>query len=225
MHEPFALISIGDTVDERKPMSDSTTTTGIDRKQEILMGLAQMLEGAPDTRITTAGLASRVGVSEAALYRHFPSKSKMYAGLLAFAEDTLFGLVGRIPSEQVGALTQCQGLLRLYLEFCEKNPGITRLLTGRALTGESQRLHHQVNQIYERLETQLKQYLREAELREGLRTCLPVTTAANLLMSAAEGRVSQFCRSDFRRLPTEGWADQWAQLAEGLMKPAGIASQ
>jgi len=100
-------------------MSDSTTTARIDRRQEILMALAEMLEGAPDTRITTAGLASRVGVSEAALYRHFPSKSKMYAGLLAFAEDTLFGLVGRIPSEQVGALTQCQGLLRLYLEFCD----------------------------------------------------------------------------------------------------------
>ena len=205
-------------------MPDSTTTIRIDRKQEILMALAEMLEAAPDTRITTARLASRVGVSEAALYRHFPSKSTMYAGLLTFTEDTLFGLIGRLPSEQTGALNQCQGLLRLYLEFCEKNPGITRLLTGRALTGESQRLHRQVDQVYERLETQLKQYLREAELREGLRTCLPVATAANLLMSAAEGRVSQYCRSDFRRRPTEDWSDQWAQLAAGLMKPAGIAS-
>ena len=205
-------------------MPDSTTTIRIDRKQEILMALAEMLEAAPDTRITTARLASHVGVSEAALYRHFPSKSTMYAGLLSFTEDTLFGLIGRLPSEQTGALNQCQGLLRLYLEFCEKNPGITRLLTGRALTGESQRLHRQVDQVYERLETQLKQYLREAELREGLRTCLPVATAANLLMSAAEGRVSQYCRSDFRRRPTEDWSDQWAQLAAGLMKPAGIAS-
>lgn len=205
-------------------MPDSTTTIRIDRKQEILMALAEMLEAAPDTRITTARLAARVGVSEAALYRHFPSKSTMYAGLLTFTEDTLFGLIGRLPSEQTGALNQCQGLLRLYLEFCEKNPGITRLLTGRALTGESQRLHRQVDQVYERLETQLKQYLREAELREGLRTCLPVATAANLLMSAAEGRVSQYCRSDFRRRPTEDWSDQWAQLAAGLMKPAGIAS-
>ena len=148
-------------------MPDSTATIRIDRKQEILMALAEMLEAAPDTRITTARLASRVGVSEAALYRHFPSKSTMYAGLLTFTEDTLFGLIGRLPSEQPGALNQCQGLLRLYLEFCEKNPGITRLLTGRALTGESQRLHQQVDQVYERLETQLKQYLREAELREG----------------------------------------------------------
>jgi TetR/AcrR family transcriptional regulator len=200
-------------------MPDSAPTAQIDRKQQILMALAEMLEEAPDTRITTARLASAVGVSEAALYRHFPSKRTMYAALLEFAEDTLFGLIGRIPGEQAGALDQCHRLLCIYLEFCEKNPGITRLLTGRALTGESVRLHQQVEQLYQRLETQLKQYLREAEMREQLRTRLPMATAANLLMAAAEGRVSQFCRSDFRRSPLEGWVDQWTQLTGGLMKP------
>ena len=205
-------------------MPDSAPTAQIDRKQQILMALAEMLEEAPDTRITTARLASAVGVSEAALYRHFPSKRNMYAALLEFAEDTLFGLIGRIPGEQAGALDQCHRLLCIYLEFCEKNPGITRLLTGRALTGESLRLHQQVEQLYRRLETQLKQYLREAEMREQLRTRLPVATAANLLMAAAEGRVSQFCRSDFRRSPLEGWVDQWAHLSDGLMKPAVTGS-
>jgi TetR/AcrR family transcriptional regulator len=200
-------------------MPDSAPTAQVDRKQQILMALAEMLEEAPDTRITTARLASAVGVSEAALYRHFPSKRNMYAALLEFAEDTLFGLIGRIPGEQAGALDQCHRLLCIYLEFCEKNPGITRLLTGRALTGESVRLHQQVEQLYQRLETQLKQYLREAEMREQLRTRLPMATAANLLMAAAEGRVSQFCRSDFRRSPLEGWVDQWTQLTGGLMKP------
>ena len=200
-------------------MPDSAPTAQVDRKQQILMALAGMLEKAPDTRITTARLASAVGVSEAALYRHFPSKRTMYAALLEFAEDTLFGLIGRIPGEQAGALDQCHRLLCIYLEFCEKNPGITRLLTGRALTGESVRLHQQVEQLYQRLETQLKQYLREAEMREQLRTRLPVATAANLLMAAAEGRVVQFCRSDFRRSPLEGWVDQWTQLTGGLMKP------
>ena len=200
-------------------MPDSAPTAQVDRKQQILMALAEMLEEAPDTRITTARLASAVGVSEAALYRHFPSKRTMYAALLEFAEDTLFGLIGRIPSEQAGALDQCHRLLCIYLEFCDKNPGITRLLTGRALTGESLRLHQQVEQLYQRLETQLKQYLREAEMREQLRTRLPVATAANLLMAAAEGRVAQFCRSDFRRSPLEGWVDQWTQLTGGLMKP------
>ena len=205
-------------------MPDSAPTAQVDRKQQILMALAEMLEEAPDTRITTARLASAVGVSEAALYRHFPSKRNMYAALLEFAEDTLFGLIGRIPGEQAGALDQCHRLLCIYLEFCEKNPGITRLLTGRALTGESLRLHQQVEQLYQRLETQLKQYLREADMREQVRTRLPVATAANLLMAAAEGRVSQFCRSDFRRSPLEGWVDQWAHLSDGLMKPTATGS-
>ena len=106
----------------------------------------------------------------------------------------------------------------IYLEFCGKNPGITRLLTGRALTGESLRLHQQVEQLYQRLETQLKQYLREADMREQVRTRLPVATAANVLMAAAAGRVSHLCRSDFRRSPLEGWVDQWAHLSDGLMK-------
>jgi TetR/AcrR family transcriptional regulator len=205
-------------------MPDSAPIAQLDRKQQILMALAKMLEEAPDARITTARSGAAVGVSEAALYRHFPSKRTMYAALLEFAEDTLFSLIGRIPGEQAGTLDQCHRLLCIYLEFCEKNPGITRLLTGRALTGESMRLHQQVEQLYQRLETQLKQYLREAEMREQLRTRLPVATAANLLMAAAEGRVSQFCRSNFRRSPLEGWADQWAQLTDGLMKPTVTGS-
>jgi TetR/AcrR family transcriptional regulator len=116
-------------------------------------------------------------------------------------------------------VAQCNGLLRLYNEFCERNPGITRLLTGRALTGEASQLHHQVAQLYDRLETQLRQYLREAELREGIRTRIPVTAAANLLLAAAEGKVNLYCRSDFKRLPTEGWTEQWRLLTDNLMKP------
>ena len=203
-------------------MPERPESTAVHRKQQILEALAGMLEDAPDTRITTAKLAMAVGVSEAALYRHFPSKAKMFEALIAFAEDALFTRIGRLTEEHSGALTQCQGFLRLYIDFCERNPGITRLLTGRALTGESNKLHQQVAQLYERLETQLRQTLREAELREQLRTRIPVATAANLLMAAAEGRVHQYCRSDFRRLASEGWAEQWSVLIAELMKPVTL---
>ena len=203
-------------------MPERGESTAVHRKQQILEALAGMLEDVPDTRITTAKLAAAVGVSEAALYRHFPSKAKMFEALITFAEDALFTRIGRLAEEQSVALTQCQGFLRLYIEFCERNPGITRLLTGRALTGESGRLHQQVAQLYERLETQLRQTLREAELREQLRTQVPVATAANLLIAAAEGRVHQYCRSDFRRLPSEGWAEQWGVLSADLVKPVAL---
>ena len=99
-------------------MPDSAPTAQVDRKQQILMALAEMLKEPPDNRITTAKIAAAVGVSEAALYRHFPSKRTMYAALLEFAEDTLFGLIGRIPGEQPGALDHCHRLLCIYLEFC-----------------------------------------------------------------------------------------------------------
>ena len=200
-------------------MPERVEATAVHRKQQILEALAGMLEDAPDTRITTAKLAMAVGVSEAALYRHFPSKAKMFGALIAFAEDALFTRIGRLAEDHSGALTQCQGFLRLYIDFCERNPGITRLLTGRALTGESHKLHQQVAQLYKRLETQLRQTLREAELREQLRTQIPVATAANLLMAAAEGRVHQYCRSDFKRSPSEGWTEQWGVLIAELMKP------
>ena len=224
MRRRVSLISIRLFRGEYNPMPEHGNSTGVNRKQQILEALAKMLEETPDTRITTAKIAASVGVSEAALYRHFPSKTKMFEALIAFAEDTLFARIGRLSEQQAGAIMQCQGLLRLFIEFCERNPGITRLLTGRALTGESERLHHQVAQLYERLETQLRQYLREAELREGLRPQVAVKTAAELLMAAADGRVNQYCRSEFRRLPTEGWAEQWTVLTAELMKP-GIASQ
>lgn len=187
------------------------------RKQEILETLATMLEQSPGTRITTAALAEQVGVSEAALYRHFPSKTKMFEGLIEFIEDTLFTRIAIIIKEQQSALVQCERILALLLGFAEKNPGITRLMTGDVLTGETERLRTRVGQLFDRLETQLKQILREAELREGKRTQIPVASAANLMMSAAEGRLSQFVRSEFKRVPTAGWQQQWQVLTHGLL--------
>ncbi|MEL0163281.1 MAG: nucleoid occlusion factor SlmA, partial [Halieaceae bacterium] len=188
----------------------------IGRQEQILQALATMLEAAPLEKITTAKLAAHVGVSEAALYRHFPSKAKMFEALIAFAEETLFVRIHRISEQQTDAISQCHHLLRLFLEFCEKNPGMTQVITGRGLMGEASRLHDRVSQLYDRLETQLRQYLREAELREGLRPRMPVAGAANLMLTSAEGKVSQFCRSGFKRSPTEDWEAQWLALTEHL---------
>lgn len=190
------------------------------RRQQILESLAHMLEVSPGERITTAGLAKTVGVSEAALYRHFPSKSKMFEGLIEFIEDTIFSRVNLIVAEEGSAEVRCEKIIGLLLAFSERNPGISRILTGDVLAGETERLRTRVAQFYDRLETQLKQILREAEMREGVRTSVPVSVAANLLLAAAEGRICQFVRSEFKRRPTEAWQDQWPVLMAGFFKPA-----
>jgi len=190
------------------------------RRQQILESLAQMLEDSPGGRITTAGLARQVGVSEAALYRHFPSKSKMFEGLIEFIEETLFSRIKLILNEEPTAAGRCEKMLVLLLAFTERNPGITRILTGDALAGETDRLHARVAQLFERFETQLRQVIREAELREGLRPSIPLPAAANLLMAAAEGRICQYVRSGFRRAPTEDWKQQWDLLMQGFFKEA-----
>lgn len=197
----------------------------INRRQQILQALAHMLEASPGARITTAALAKEVGFSEAALYRHFPSKSKMFEGLIEFIEETVFSRVSLIMQEEPSALGRCQKILHLLLAFCERNPGITRLLTGDALTGETERLHGRILQFFDRLETQLKQILREAELREQLRPAIPLGGAANLLLACAEGRIVQYVRSGFKRKPTEYWAEQWPVLVAGFFRETALAAQ
>jgi TetR/AcrR family transcriptional regulator len=190
------------------------------RRQQILEALAQMLEAHPGDRITTAGLARQVGVSEAALYRHFPSKSKMFEALIEFAEDTLFSRVKLILAEESAAADRCEKMLTLLLAFAERNPGITRILSGDALAGETERLHQRVAQLFDRFETQLRQVVREAEIREGLRPAIPLNAAVNLLMAVAEGRIAQFVRSGFQRAPTADWPAQWGLVLTGLLRPA-----
>lgn len=187
----------------------SSTEKKISRKEQILQCLALMLEATPGGRITTAGLAKEVGVSEAALYRHFPSKAKMFEGLIEFIEDTIFTRVTKIVSDEPSALAQCEKILHLLLGFTEKNPGITRLLTGDALTGETERLHQRITQFFSRLETQLKQIIRDAEFNENKRSTLSAAATANLLLALAEGRIAQFVRSNFQNPPTENWSQQW----------------
>ena len=194
-------------------MSDPKKVT---RKNQILQALAIMLEETPGGRITTSGLARQVGVSEAALYRHFPSKAKMFEGLIEFIEETIFSRITLILAEETTTVTKCGQSIFLLLTFTERNPGITRILTGDPLAGESDRLRVRVAQFFERFETQLKQVLREAEMREGKRPLMETHSAANLMMATAEGRISQFVRSDFARLPTEGWDIQWQAISRAI---------
>jgi TetR/AcrR family transcriptional regulator len=188
------------------------------RRQQILQCLAQMLEESPGARITTATLAKKVGVSEAALYRHFPSKTKMFEGLIEFIEDSIFPQITVITKSEHSAITQCEHVLWLLIVFCERNPGMTRILTGDAITGETDRLRQRVIQFFERVETQLKQILREAELREGLRTHLPANVSANSLLAFAEGRIAQYVRSEFKRKPTQDWPEQLSVFMGGFFQ-------
>jgi len=178
-----------------------------------------MLEAGPETKITTARLAEEVGVSEAALYRHFPSKTKMFEALIEFAEETVFTRIKLILSDEQSAVDACNRILMLLLGFCERNPGIARILHGEALSGEPERLYNRIVQFYDRLETQLRTVLRQAEVQEQLRTSIVLNDAVSLLLAAAEGRVSQFVRSRFKRSPTLGWNDQWSVITADLMRP------
>jgi TetR/AcrR family transcriptional regulator len=188
------------------------------RKEEILHSLATMLETQPGARITTAALAREVGVSEAALYRHFPSKAKMLEGLIEFIEESLFSRISRIMTEEPTAQARCSKLLALLLTFTERNPGMARLLVGDALQGETDRLRGRVRQVFDRLETQLRLILREWAATKVPGPELGTAAAANLLLSAAEGRINQFVRSEFRALPTSHWPEQWEALERSVFR-------
>ncbi len=181
-----------------------------ERRQSILETLARMLQEHSGERITTAELAKAVGVSEAALYRHFPSKAKMLEGLLDFIEESLFSRINRILAEEPSAEARIRNILFLILGFADKNPGMARLLYGDVLTGETERLRKRVVQIYDRLEAQLKQVLREADLNQTQRATIP--EMAGLLLAFVEGRIARFVRSEYRDSPVKGWEKQWEML-------------
>ncbi len=193
-------------------------TTPVSRRQVILETLAQLLESEPGARITTAGLAKAVGVSEAALYRHFPSKARMFEGLIEFVETTLFERATVIVRDSDSALTQLDNLLQLFILFAEKNPGISRIIHGDALAGETERLRKRVCQLHDRYEMQIRQVIRDAEHKEGLRCTIPAAAAANLLMAVAQGRLAQYVRSDFSQRPSAHWTEQWQLLSAQLFR-------
>ena len=188
------------------------------RRQQILEALARELETSPGSRITTARLADAVGVSEAALYRHFPSKAKMFEALITFAEDSVFGIVKRILLQEPDALRRCEKVMVLLLGFSERNPGITRVLLGDALVGENERLQQRVAQFFNRVETQLKQVLREGEASAHVAPAAAVSVIASLLVAITEGKMVKYVRSRFERKPLEDWDKQWQLLSATLFR-------
>jgi len=188
-----------------------------DRREQILQVLAEMLEEPAGEKITTAALAARLKVSEAALYRHFRGKAQMFEGLIEFIEQTLFALVNKITSEEKSGLRQLDAIISVLLGFAQKNRGMTRVLIGDALVNEDERLQARINQLHDRLEALLKQALRFGVTQNELASEVDITAAANLLMSFVTGRWHQFAKSGFKRDPAELWAKQWRQVMEGLI--------
>jgi len=188
-----------------------------DRKHQILQTLAQMLENPAGEKATTAALAARLGVSEAALYRHFRGKAEMFEGLIEFIEQTLFALVNKITGDEKSGLRQLEAIMGVLLAFAQKNRGMTRVLVGDALVNEDDRLQTRINQLHDRLEAALKQALRFGVSQQEIAQEVDIAAQANLLMSFITGRWHQFAKSGFKRDPVELWPKQWRQLMEGVI--------
>ena len=182
-----------------------------ERKLQILQTLAVMLEQPKGEKITTAALAARLEVSEAALYRHFASKAQMFEGLIEFIESTVFGLINQIGEEQENGLLQIQAIVSMLLGFAERNPGMTRVLIGDALVNEDERLQLRMNQFIERVELALKQALRVA-VTQGQAREEEVAARANMITSLVLGRWHRFAKSGFKQNPSDG-----AQMQIGLL--------
>jgi TetR/AcrR family transcriptional regulator len=186
-----------------------------ERKLQILQTLAQMLQNPRAEKITTAALAANLDVSEAALYRHFASKAQMFEGLIEFIEESIFGLINKITTDEKSGVKQLEAMLTMLLGFAEKNPGMTRVLIGDALVNEDDRLQTRINQLHDRLEASIKQALRFASSQNELPTDMDAAAQANLLMCYVTGRWHQYAKSGFKRKPMEHWAGQWREMIRG----------
>ena len=181
-----------------------------DRKQQILETLAHMLESPRRQKITTASLAAKLDISEAALYRHFASKAQMFEGLIEFIEASIFGVINKITTDETNGTKQVQLIVTMLLKFAEKNPGMTRVLIGDALVNEEEYLQTRINMLYDRVEASLKQSLKIAVAESG-KKIMP-ETQANLLICYVIDRWHQYAKSGFKRKPTELFTAQLDRL-------------
>ena len=184
-----------------------------ERKLQILHVIAEMLQDPAGERITTAALAKKLDVSEAALYRHFASKAQMFEGLIEFIEESLFTVINQIATTEEAGLKQVQMIVSLVLGFAQKNRGLTRVLIGDALVFENERLQTRINLLLDRIETSLKQSLRIAATQGALPADHGFAAHANLLRCFALGRLHQFAKGGFKDDPLAQWPQQWALLS------------
>jgi TetR/AcrR family transcriptional regulator len=183
-----------------------------ERRVQILQTLAEMLQEPQADRVTTAALAGRIQVSEAALYRHFASKAQMFEGLIEFIEGTLFGLINQITTAEGDGLRHLRQIIAMLLGFAEKNPGMTRLLVGDALVTEDDRLQQRINQVIDRLEMSIKQCFRQSVAAGQLPANTDPAARAGIVIAFVLGRWLRFSKSGFRKLPTESIEQQMAAL-------------
>jgi TetR/AcrR family transcriptional regulator len=183
-----------------------------ERKLQILQTVAQMLEQPKVEKITTAALAARLDISEAALYRHFASKAQMFEGLIEFIEQTIFGLINKITQEEKSGSKQIEAIMSMLLGFAQQNRGMARVLIGDALVNEDERLQQRINQLLDRIESTLKQSLRMAATQGEMGEAVDVGAHANVLVCFVIGRWQQFAKSGFTREPLVQWSAQRAIL-------------
>lgn len=197
--------SVADIDPESAPAAGRKRARPGERREQILQALAAMLERPGAERVTTAALAARLQVSEAALYRHFASKAQMFEALIDFIEASVFGLVNQIDAREPAGPAQAAAIVRMVLQFGEKNPGMTRVMAGDALVLEHERLQERMNLLFDKLESALRQSLRQGAGGEPASATpeADAKAAAAVLTAFVAGRLQRFARSGFRRSPTE----------------------
>ena len=188
------------------------------RQLDIMQNLAKMLETKGPVKVTTASLAQECGITEAAIYRHFPSKRKIYEGLVNFCEQSLFDLIGEINAGKDPYLKKVSKIMILLVSFCEKNPGLARLLTREAFSVNESSLDNRIKQMFSKIELQIKQNLQKYEQETKKKLVLPSASSAILLLAFVEGVIQQFVRSGFSEKPTQRISDQAYFLTESLVK-------
>jgi len=186
------------------------------RQLDIMQSLAKMLQAKGPVKVTTASLANECGITEAAIYRHFPSKKKIYEGLVDFCEQSLFDLIGDINSSKEDHLDKVSKIMILLVSFSEKNPGLARLLTREAFSIDEASLDDRIKQMFSKIELQIKQNLQKFEQESKKKLALSTASSANLLLACAEGLIQQYVRSGFEELPTKRASEQIDFLISSL---------